>query len=144
MSTKKGMIRRTSRRAYTGLKKRRRGASPAYKKLEARKMALESRYRKLREASKDKGGPVAAALCTTSGGAIAGAVSTTQIATIAGVPTPLLIGVVGTTWGIYSKNKFASQISCISAGMLAKFAGDWAEQALETGVYSPLAVVAGE
>ena len=142
MATKKGQLRTTSRRAYTGLRKRRSStASPAYKKLESRKMALEARYRKLREATKDKGGPIANAACTASGGAIAGFIGTTQISAVAGIPTPLLIGVAGTVFGIYSDMKFSSQIACISSGMLAKFAGDWAETAATTGEFSPLVMV---
>ena len=144
MATKKGQLRRTSRRAYTGLKPRRRsGASPAFKKLEARKLALERRYRTLREKTKDKAGPVGGAICTASGGAIAGAVNTTPFAAIMGIPTPLLIGVAGTAFGIYSDTRFSSQIACVSTGMLAKFAGDWSEAMMAGGALSPLQTVGG-
>jgi len=145
MATKKGQLRITSRRAYSGLRKRRSStASPAYKKLESRKMALESRYRKLREKTKDKAGPVGAALCVSSGGAIAGAVSTTQFSSVMGIPTPLLLGVAGTTYGIYSNAKLASQVACLSSGMLAKWAGDYAESIMLGGSINPLATIGEE
>lgn len=144
-STRKGQLRLTSRKAYSGLRKRRSStASPAYKKLESRKMALESRYRKLREKTKGKGGPVMGAITITSGGAIAGAVSATEFGAIAGIPTPLLIGIAGTAFGIYSDAKWASSVAAISSGMLAKYAGDWAEMAMEGGSLNPLASIGGE
>ena len=140
-STRKGGTRLTARKAYTGLSKRRRGTSPAFKKLEARKMALESRYRRLREKTKDKGGPAMGAALTTSGGAIGGAINASTWPTIAGVPTSLIIGVGGTVFGIYSDMKFSSQIAAVSTGVLAKFAGDWSESVMQGGELNPLATI---
>ena len=145
VSTRKGGKRITARRAYTGLAKRRRsGASPAFKKLEARKLAVERRFRALRERTKDKGGPVLGVALTASGGAIGGAINGTQWGEIAGIPTTLIIGVSGTVFGIYSEMKWSSQVAAVSSGILAKYAGDWAESVMQGGSLNPLASIGEE
>ena len=77
MATKKGQFRKTSRRAYTGLARRRTGSrrfrnSPKLRKTEASLTRVRAQLRKARSASKGAQGPLMEAAAVTGGGAVAG------------------------------------------------------------------------
>lgn len=129
---KKGAIRKTSRRAYKGLRKRRnpfKKGSSSFKKLESQKLAMGRRLSTARRKLKEKGTPTMAAVCTTSGGAFAGAVST-QIPAIMGISTPFLVGSALVLIGIYSDDKFSNSLACVGSGMLAAGASDYVRNAM--------------
>ncbi len=141
MATKKGGLRKTSRRAYKGLRKRgnpyKKGSS-SFKKLEAQKLAMGRRLAATRRKLKEKGTTGMAAACTASGGAVAGAVSL-QMPTIMGVSTPLVIGGALVAFGIYSDESYSNSLACIGSGMLAAGASDYMKNALTyEGAWNPI------
>jgi hypothetical protein len=138
MATKKGGLRVTSRRAYTGLKK-----SPSYRKLEAQKMALQRRYTKAKALNKVNTTAATAAVCTASGGAAAGAVNA-YLSPVFGVPVPALVGLGCVIFGAMGSksSKLHSGLACLGGGMLAKVAGDYTEDFL-AGAPAAGAAVAG-
>jgi len=118
---KKGSLRRTSRRAYKGLRKRsnpfKKGSS-SFKKLEGQKLAMGRRLSTARRQLKEKGTPALAAVCTTSGGAIGGALET-QWPDIMGVSSSFILGGALVAFGIYSDEKYSNTLACIGSGLLA-------------------------
>lgn len=137
MATKKGQLRRTSRPAYTGLRKRRRSSSPAFKKLEADKMRLQARYRRLRDKTKDAPGKMGSAICTTTGGALSGAANV-YFPAVMGIPSSALVGGALVAYGFFDSSKIGSSAACVGAGMLAAFASQFVQDGLTSGEWNPL------
>jgi len=137
MAAKKGQYRVTSRRAYTGISKRRRSTSPAVKKLETEKLRMRARYNKLRAKTKQAPGKIGATLCTTSGGAIAGA-SNVYFPSIMGIPSSAILGSALVAYGFFDETKLGAGAACIGSGMLAAFASQWIESGLQSGDWNPI------
>lgn len=137
MATKKGMLRTTSRPAYSGLRKKRRNTTPAFRKLETDKLRIQARYKKLREKTKQAPSKIAATVCTTSGGAAAGA-SNVFFPSIMGIPTSALIGSALVAYSFFDESKLGNGAACIGAGMLSAFAADFIQTGLESGIWNPI------
>ena len=133
MATKKGGLRKTSRRAYKGLRKRRnpfKKGSSSFTKLESQKLAMGRRLSSARRQLKDKGTPTMAAVCTTTGGALGGGLSTV-FPEIMGISSSFVLGGALVAFGIYSDEKYATSLACIGSGLLAAGAADY----VRNGIY---------
>lgn len=137
MAAKKGQLRVTSRRAYTGLRKRRRSSSPAFKKLETDKLRIQARYKKLREKTKQAPTKIGATLCTTSGGAAAGAANV-FFPSIMGIPTSAILGSALVAYSFFDDSKIGNGAACVGAGMLSAFAAEFVQGGLESGDWNPM------
>lgn len=141
MATRKGQIRSTSRRAYTGLTKRRSGVSKArFMKLEQSKKALAARMRKLKASTTSATGVGKATAVTASGGAIAGALQV-YMPTIAGVASGSVVGSLLVAYAAFGGDeKFGGWAAGIGAGMLAVSAADFTADAIEKSTWRPFEV----
>jgi len=144
MAAKKGQVRRTARRAFTGLTKRRAGVSKArFMKLEASKKALATRMRKLKASSTGAVGVGKSTAVTATGGALAG-VASVYMPDIAGVSTPLIAGSLLVAYAAFSgDSKFGGYAAGIGAGMLAVSAADLVAGGLQSGNWLPFEVGTG-
>jgi hypothetical protein len=135
-STRKGQTRKTARKAYFPVAKRRRGTSPRVKTLESALQRARARSRKLSvqhtnpKAAQALGmGVYGGAVVTAGGGAAAGVVGELFPA-IAGIDTRLLAGAALVAWGAMSKTGGAQIGACIGSGMLACYTEDLASAAV--------------
>ena len=141
MGTTRGMTRRSARKAYVGLPKRRRRSNGALAKIKSELAKEKGRMRALR--AKTKGGnfvsgsglKVGATLAIVAGGSLHGAAGT-YMPDIAGISTPLILGsgLVGLGLFLSKSNQDLSGIlGCIGSGMLAAAASDMTEQFMDPG-----------
>ena len=128
---RKGQIRKTSRRAFTGLTKRRTGVSKArFMKLEQSKKALSARMRKLKASTTGAAGVGKTTAVTATGGAISGALSVYS-PTIAGISTGLIGGSLLVAYAAFADDsKFGGIAAGIGAGMLAVSVADFVADSL--------------
>ena len=125
MATKKGQLRRTSRRAYEP-KRRSYRASPKLKKTEAALTRARSSLRKARDAGKSAyKTPIGEAAAITAGGALAG-VADAYMPDVMGFDTALVGGVVLVAGAMVldgqGQKMAAGMTSCVGGGMLAAWA----------------------
>jgi hypothetical protein len=125
MATKKGQLRKTSRRAYEG-KRRSYRASPKLKKTEASLARARASLRKARDASKSAyKTPVGEAAAITAGGALAGGLDA-YMPEIMGFDSALVGGVALVAGALVmdaqGQKVGAGMASCIGGGMLAAWA----------------------
>ena len=136
-STRKGQARKTARKAYFPMAKRRRsGTSPRVKALEGSLKRARARGRRL---SADHTNPKAAqalgmgtyggAVVVAGGGAAAGVVGE-LFPSVAGVDTRLIAGAALVVWGAMSAAKGAQIGAAMGSGMLACYAEDLASAAV--------------
>jgi len=144
MATKKGQIRRTSRRAFTGLTKRRStGVSKAkFMKLEASKKALSARYRKLKTNAASSGSVMKTTALTSTGGAAAGALNA-YYPEVMGVPSPLIAGAAMVAYAAFSgDDKWGGHIAAIGAGCLSTVTYEFVSNGLSSGSWTLMEVAA--
>lgn len=133
MGTRRGMTRRTARKAYVGLPKRRRRSSGALTKIKTELAREKGRMRAFR--AKTKGGnfvsgsglKIGATAAIVGGGAMHGAAES-YMPEIAGIPTPWILGgaLVGAGLFLSKSNEDLSGIlGCIGSGMLAASASEF-------------------
>ncbi len=138
VSTRRGQIRKTSRRAYEGLTKRKRSikSSTAYRDLERKKLALQRRYKNLREKAGELD-QVKKAGITAAGGALAG-VATTYYPHVYGVPTPILLGAGLVGYSAFYKGSMSVHAALLGSGMLAAAANEYVQSGLLHGDWNPM------
>lgn len=133
MGTTRGMIRKTSRKAYVFPKRRK--TSPALTKLKgelakSRKTASALRRKSKANFFSGSGIKPMAALTIASGGAAAGA-SKVYMPTIAGFSTPLVAGAGLVAASMFmNDDAIAPALGAIGAGMLSAWASDASAMAL--------------
>ena len=133
MGTTRGMIRKTSRKAYTFPKRRK--TSPALTKLKgelAKSRKTSSALRKRYKGNFFSGSGIKpmAVLTITGGGAAAGA-SKIYMPTIMGFSTPLVAGAGLVAASMLMKDDtYAPALGAIGAGMLSAWASDASAMAL--------------
>ncbi len=138
MAVKKGGVRKTARRAYVGLPKRRSGfrASPKLRKTEASLARARSQLRKARAGAKGAQPVLMEAAAVTAGGAAAGAVEAYMPDGIMGIDTSLIAGLGLVAAGVYLNTgsgnvQTAKVTTCLGSGMLAAWAADLTSGMLE-------------
>lgn len=133
MGTRRGMTRRTARKAYRGLPSRRRRSSGALTKVKQELQAEKRKMSALRKKSKagnfvsGSGLKIGASLAIISGGALSGATDN-YMPEVAGIDTSLILGgvLVGAGLMLSNSNQDISGIlGCIGSGMLAASAADF-------------------
>jgi ApbE superfamily uncharacterized protein (UPF0280 family) len=88
--------------------------------------------------------PIATVACTVSGGAIAGLIEAKYPQIADTISTNLIVGTTGVMIGVFMpKAPMASQLLCISTGILTKWAGDLSEDLANGGAMSPMTLVGG-
>ena len=136
-STRKGQTRKTSRRAYFPIAKRRRsGTSPRVKALEgslkrarARSRTLSGQHANPKAAQALGMGAYGGAVVVAGGGAAAGIVGE-LFPSVAGIDTRLIAGAALVAWGAMSKAGAAQIGACRGSGMLACYTEDLASAAV--------------
>jgi len=131
-STRKGGLRKTSRRAYFPMAKRRSGTSPrvatlegALKRARARSRTLTGQHANPKAAQALGMGAYGGAVVVAGGGAAAGVVGE-LFPSVGGIDTRLLAGAALVVWGAMSKGPGAQIGAAMGSGMLACYAEDLA------------------
>jgi len=132
-STRKGGFRKTSRKAYFPMAKRRRsGTSPrvatlegALKRARARSRNLTGAHANPKAAQALGMGAYGGAVVVAGGGAAAGVVGE-LFPSVGGIDTRLLAGAALVVWGAMSKGSGAQIGAAMGSGMLACYAEDLA------------------
>ena len=134
-STRKGQTRKTARKAYFPVA-RRRGTSPRVKTLESALKRARARSRNLTaqhtnpKAAQALGmGTYGGAVVVAGGGAAAGIV-TELFPSVAGIDTRLIAGAALVAWGAMSKAGAAQIGAAMGSGMLACYAEDLSSAAV--------------
>ena len=136
-STRKGQTRKTARKAYFPIAKRRRtGTSPRIKALEgslkrarARSRSLSSQHANPKAAQALGMGTYGGAVVVAGGGAAAGIV-TELFPSVAGIDPRLIAGAALVAWGAMSKAGAAQIGAAMGSGMLACYAEDLSSAAV--------------